>query len=136
MELRIYCDGGARNNPGPAASAFIAMQGGKVVYKESLFLGAKTNNIAEYTAVILALKWIKNINGKFFNEISFFLDSELVVKQLSGRYRVKSKNLLPLVLEIKKLENKIGLSIRYSNIPRSKNAHADALVNKTIDENI
>jgi len=135
MELKIYCDGGARNNPGPAASAFIAELNGKILYKGSLFLGVKTNNVAEYSAVVLALKWVKNIKEKNFDKIFFFLDSELVAKQLSGEYRVKSKNLQPLVLEIKNLEGEISLKIIYRNIPRNKNILADALVNKTIDEN-
>lgn len=136
--LKIYCDGGARGNPGPGAGAFVAIEGEKLIYKKGKFFGKVTNNEAEYGAVIMALEWLldnKTINQLNSNSVNFFLDSELVVKQLNGLYKIKSKNLLPLILEVKNLEKKFSGKISYANIQRDKNFLADALVNETLDEN-
>ncbi len=129
--VNIYCDGGARGNPGPAASSFVVKdQSGEVIHKEGKYLGVATNNVAEYRAVLMALSWLKE------KELSatIFLDSELVGKQLKGEYRVKNKNLIDLVLQIKKIEREIKGSVTYKNVPRSQNSAADLLVNKTLDE--
>lgn len=131
--IRIYCDGGARGNPGPAAAAFLAFdKNGKLLEKDGRFIGRATNNVAEYTAVILALEWlIKKINN---GNTVFFLDSELVVNQLTGKFRIKDKKLIELAMCIKQIEKKFPGKIFYKSIPRSKNKTADALVNKTLDE--
>ena len=88
-DLKIFCDGGARGNPGPAAAAFVVFSGNKTLAKEGKYLGSTTNNQAEYNAVLLAMKWLlknkSNIDGK---KVDFYLDSELVVKQLMGEYKV------------------------------------------------
>lgn len=133
--LQIYCDGGARGNPGPAASAFVVEKNGKVIYKEGRFLGNSTNNSAEYSAVLMAMRWLeKNIpNGK--KEIFFILDSELVAKQLAGFFRIKNENLRNYFFSIRELEKKIPATIFYKSVPRSKNRLADFLVNETLDEN-
>lgn len=130
----IYCDGGARGNPGPAASAFVVLDdSGEVLTKKGFFLGKTTNNVAEYKAVIFALHDIKNKPVKP-EMINFFLDSELVVKQLTGFYKVKDKNLQQLVIEIKNLEKELNVLINYQAIPREKNKIADFLVNETLDK--
>lgn len=117
----IYVDGGSRGNPGPAAAA--AIIGNK---KYSKFLGHKTNNQAEYEAVILALE---NCPDK--DEI-INLDSELVYKQLMGEYKVKNKNIINLYNRAKELlENK---NIKFNLIRREKNKEADALVNQELDK--
>jgi ribonuclease HI len=135
--FKIYCDGGARGNPGPAASAFIVEKDNKIIYEQSRYLGKTTNNVAEYTAVLMALRWIdKNIEREIFTTINFFLDSELVVKQLKGLYKIKSNNLKPLIYSIKVLENKIPANIFYTYISRNKNRKSDFLVNKNLDENL
>ena len=78
QNLNINCDGGSRGNPGPAASAFIVSRDGEVIYKESKFLGVATNNDAEYSAVILALKWLSKLRELGENRrVNFILDSEL-----------------------------------------------------------
>lgn len=129
-EITIYCDGGARGNPGPAASSFVVKdQKGSVIHKEGKYLGNATNNVAEYKAVIMALGWIR---GKKYKP-TFFLDSELVVRQLNGVYKVKNKTLIDLVLQIRKLEREIGNHITYKNVPREENSLADSLVNETLD---
>lgn len=133
-EIIIYTDGGARGNPGPAACAFIAEVGGKIVKEDSSFLGSSTNNYAEYQGVIFALKWLGD-NYKILRvtNATFFLDAELVTRQLNGVYKVKDKKLIDLFLQVSELSKKIGLRIFYKSIPRSKNKLADFLVNKELD---
>lgn len=133
--LKVFCDGGARGNPGDAAAAFVVEENGKVIHKGSKYLGETTNNVAEYNGVILALKWLTE-NKSSCTNLEFYLDSELVVKQLSGSYKVKNENLRNLFLTIKELEKNISQSINYYHISRSKNTLADFLVNKTLDEKI
>ena len=135
--LKIYCDGGARGNPGPAAAAFVALRDGEtMLYKKAEYLGIKTNNEAEYSAVILALKWLaENPIYAGSDSVRFYLDSELVTKQLSGNFKIKSKNLAKLFLVVKSLEKKLSVSTKYNHIPRVKNKLSDYLVNKTLDEN-
>jgi ribonuclease HI len=132
----IHTDGGARGNPGPAACAFVAAIGDKTVMKSSFFLGKATNNHAEYHGVLLATEWL-NKNYKIFQEdtVTFYLDSELVVRQLNGIYKVKDKNLNGIFLQIKDLLKSMDLKIFYKHIPREKNSIADFLVNKELDKN-
>jgi ribonuclease HI len=135
-EMVIHTDGGARGNPGPAACAFIAEVGGKIVREDSLFLGSTTNNYAEYQGVILALKWlVDNYKILSIGNILFCLDSELVVRQLNGDYKVKDKKLIELFLQVNQLSKNISVKIFYKSIPRTKNKLADFLVNKKLDEN-
>lgn len=134
--LKIYADGGARGNPGPSAAGFVVIKKEKIVHEQSKYLGKGTNNEAEYAAVLIALEWLeenkKKLGGK---KISFYLDSELVVRQLTGIYKVRSSNLKPLVKQVKVFEEKIGKEIKYFSIGREKNKLADSLVNKQLDEN-
>lgn len=133
--LIIYSDGGARGNPGPAASAFIVIKNGKLFYKKSSYLGRATNNFAEYSGVVMALDWLREKYSGGTNEhVTIVLDSELVTKQLSGKYRVKSNRLKPLILKIRKLEKQIDKKIVYKSVTRDKNKLADYLVNKALDE--
>jgi ribonuclease HI len=133
--LKIFCDGGARGNPGPAAAAFVVYKNGKQTHKGSKFLGVATNNIAEYSAAILALEWLEKGNYEGVETISFVLDSELVTKQLNGLYKIKNEKLRQLITKAKELERKIKSRVTYTWSPRSKNKVADSLVNKELDEN-
>lgn len=135
--LYVFTDGGARGNPGPAAIGFVIKDNsGKVLIEKGKFIGEATNNVAEYKAVIEALRWIEtNIKYQTFTVI-FFLDSKLVVSQLKGLFRVKNKNLKNLTIEVKNLEKKIGQKIFYNHIPREKNKKTDSLVNIAIDKEI
>src|SRR3989304_1856129 len=105
MNLKIFCDGGARGNPGPAAWAFVVYEEkNKIVAQKNEKIGITTNNVAEYMAVIEALKWLgayreKN-SGRPVEKIDFFLDSQLVVSQLNGFYKVKNQRLRELVIKI------------------------------------
>lgn len=131
----VYCDGGSRGNPGKSASAFVVTIRGKVMHKGSVFLGVSTNNVAEYSAVILALKWLaENLSG-VSKEVTFVLDSELVVRQLNGFYKVKNNKLKILFSTIKNIENKITAHINYKSVSREKNHLADLLVNQVLDKN-
>jgi ribonuclease HI len=134
--LCIHCDGGARGNPGPAAAAFVVEKNGRVIYEESQYLGVATNNIAEYNAVILAMRWLNNNRQEISDGIVFFLDSELVERQLNGKYKVKNENMRNLYAMVKFLQNKVVKKIIFISVPRAKNNAADTLVNRTLDENL
>lgn len=134
--LTVSCDGGARGNPGPAASAFLVGEGVREVFSQGKFIGSTTNNVAEYWAVIFGLEWLNKNKEKYFDyEIVFVLDSELVVKQLAGIYKIKNEKLKGLAIKIKQLEKNLAFKINYKNVLREKNKRADFLVNKTLDEN-
>ncbi len=135
--LKIYTDGGARGNPGPSACAFVVVKDGKVIFSDSKFLGKTTNNVAEYNAVKLAYEWLVLNKGKIKNEtIVFFLDSELLVKQLNGVYKIRNKNLAQIALKIRRLQDLLNRLVFYKHVPREKNLLADFLVNKEIDKHL
>lgn len=138
QEIIIHTDGGSRGNPGPAACAFVVENNNQVIFRGSRFLKTATNNIAEYSGVILALEWLnkKSDEVKLKSEIKFFLDSELVVKQLNGLYKVKDENIKKLFLEVKNLILKLEKNVFFQHIPREKNKDADRLVNEELDRNI
>jgi ribonuclease HI len=127
----IYTDGGARGNPGPAGAGVVFYnEQGKIVKKISKYIGKATNNQAEYKALILGLK--EAINLKPFL-VDFFLDSELLVRQIQGQYRVKNNKLKVLHQEAKELINKFE-KINFNHTVREDNILADKLVNKAIDD--
>jgi len=133
--IELFSDGGSRGNPGPAASAFVAEKNGKILFSESKYIGVQTNNVAEYFAVILALKWLKKYTDKNkMDEIIFYLDSLLITNQLKGVYKIKNENLKKYYLLVRKLENQITSKIIYKHIYRDKNKMADYLVNKCLDK--
>lgn len=126
--LKIFCDGGARGNPGPAAIGFVVKDNqGRTLTKVGRYIGKTTNNVAEYQAVIEALKWAKK--NFLPTQIHFFLDSQLLVNQLNGRWRVKDRKLQRLIILVKKLERDFP-KIFYHYIPRQKNKEADWLVKR------
>lgn len=126
----VNTDGGARGNPGPAAVGILIkdLTSGNIE-KIGKYLGIATNNIAEYAALKIALEKLMDKNAE---QVQCFLDSELVVKQLNGEYKVKDENLKIIWLEIKKLETNFK-SISYTHIPRAKNKEADKIVNEVLD---
>ncbi len=132
--LKVYSDGGSRGNPGKSACAFIIEKGGRVIHKEGKFLGTTTNNVAEYLGLLTAVEFI--INNNFFQEkVNFYLDSELVVNQLTGVYKVKNKKLRLYNEKVKQMLKKYFKDYSFFHIKREENRQADFLVNKTIDEN-
>jgi len=135
-KIIIYTDGGSRGNPGLAGmGVVIANEKGKMVKEYSGFLGVKTNNEAEYEAVIFGLKKIKALLGKEKiknTEIEFRLDSELVSRQLEGFYKIENEKLAPLFLKIWNLKMDFG-KIYFKHIPREQNREADRLANEAMD---
>ncbi len=125
----IFTDGAADPNPGPAAiGAIIKDEQGKLLARISQRIGRATNNQAEYRAIIAALEKAVSLGAKHVEVNS---DSELVVKQINGKYRVKKATLKPLYQEVKKLQSRLeGFTI--THIPRQQNTEADKLANKLL----
>ncbi|NLL19716.1 MAG: ribonuclease HI family protein [Clostridia bacterium] len=131
MKLVIYTDGAARGNPGPAGIGVVIQNDkGEVIQEISGFLGQATNNVAEYTALTTALEKAVALNAQ---EVQLFTDSELIVKQIKGEYRVKNEGLKPLYQKAKGLIQQLG-SFTITHVPREKNKEADRLANQGIDE--
>ncbi|MDP3995297.1 MAG: ribonuclease HI family protein [bacterium] len=131
MKLTIHTDGGARGNPGPAGiGAVLADQAGSTVKEVSEYIGKATNNQAEYQALIRALEEAKKLGAA---DISVLMDSELIIKQIKGEYKVRDKGLQPLFVKAwNLLQGFSSFSVRH--VPRAKNKRADELVNKALDK--
>jgi ribonuclease HI len=136
MILRVFADGGSRGNPGPAAAGFwVESEKGELIHREGIFLGRRTNNEAEYQAVLAALEWLRRNQDLYRPErVEFFLDSRLLVNQLNGNFRVKAANLRPLFALAKDRQRKLRTPVLFSFVPREKNYRADELVNRVLDE--
>ena len=130
VSFTLYTDGGARGNPGPGAiGAVLKDENGETVYEASKYIGPSTNNEAEYKAIIHGLEIAKE---KEPAELKCYLDSELVVKQLNGEYKVKNEKLKVLFDQVKKLQFEIT-GVSFNHILRKKNKEADKLVNTALD---
>jgi ribonuclease HI len=130
VKATLFADGGSRGNPGPAASgAVLYDEHGTVLREVGTFLGVTTNNVAEWTGLLTGLEAAIELGVK---ELAVRLDSELVVKQLSGAYRVKNEGLIPLHARAKVLLRSFAhVDIRH--VPRKQNAAADAVCNQVLD---
>ena len=135
-KLIVYTDGASRGNPGPASSAAIIYDEDKNLISEiGEFLGLATNNEAEYRAVIIAFKKIKAIFGKEAvknMEVLFFMDSELVSRQLNGLYKISNEEMKNLFIDVWNLKIEFK-KVSFSHIEREKNKVADSLANKILD---
>ncbi len=132
MKIIIYTDGASRGNPGHSSYGFVITDNtGKTLYKEGKYLGVNTNNFAEYSGVLAALGYVKN-NFPQGIQVNFFMDSKLVVEQLSGRYKIKSLSLKELVIQIKNIEGELD-NITYTHVPRERNKVADKIANLALD---
>lgn len=131
MVLKIYTDGGARNNPGPAGIGIVIYdEQNKILKTYKEYIGIATNNDAEYRALTKALTLAAEITK---DELDIYLDSELVVRQLNGIYKVKEPRMKALFDEVRVLS--MGFkNIKYTHIKRGLNKLADSLVNEAIDE--
>jgi ribonuclease HI len=135
MRFTIHADGGARGNPGPAGSGAIVYDAKReTILEVSEYLGETTNNVAEYTAIIRALAGLADALGERSKqaEVLVEMDSQLVVKQMRGEYKVKHPNMKPLAAQVKMLVPRFG-SVVFTHIPREENADADALANAAMD---
>lgn len=129
----LYTDGGARGNPGPAGvGAVLLDHSGTVVQEISQYIGEATNNQAEYTALILGLE-AASVSG--ITQICVLADSELMVRQMKGEYRVKHPDLKPLYVKAKELASRFQ-EFQIRHVRREQNSHADALVNQAIDAHV
>ena len=133
MNCTIYTDGGSLNNPGQAAYAFVIYFDNKLEYQFSEAMGIATNNIAEYTGLIKALEKLKEYKQTHtIEKIFVFADSELMIKQLNGLYKVKNGELQAKVFAVRALEQELGISITYTHVLREKNKLTDSLVKKAL----
>ena len=130
MRAKLSTDGGARGNPGPAAYGYVLeTEDGTVLDQRGQTIGVATNNVAEYRALLAGLEAAL---ARGVNELDVVSDSELLVKQMRGEYRVKNAALRTLSLEAARLARLIG-RVAYVHVPREKNELADRLVNEALD---
>ena len=131
--IEVFCDGGARGNPGPAAWGFVIKVDGQNIKEDCGYIGIATNNFAEYTALVEALAYLgRNFTGQ---SARVYLDSKLVVSQLNGEYKIKNLTIAKLVRQVRENEKGLG-DIVYNHIPRERNKEADRLVNIALNKNI
>lgn len=131
--LAVFTDGASKKNPGEASiGVVIKDEQGETLQTASEYLGIATNNVAEYMALIRGLEAIQPLKP---DRVDFYLDSELVVRQMQGVYKIKNKGLLPLAKKAQNLCRQLpGGRIKFHHIPREENHEADALANEAIDK--
>lgn len=125
----VYADGGSRGNPGPAGIGAVLQQNGQTTSEVSEFIGVATNNVAEYTALIRILERSLELGVE---HIEARMDSELVVRQMKGEYRVKNEGLKPLFMEAQRLSRRFK-SFKIVHVRREANKDADRLANQAMD---
>ena len=130
--LRIFTDGGSRGNPGPSATGYVVYdQNDNEITQGGTYLGITTNNQAEYHALKEAAEIAVQLEP---SEVHFFLDSQLVVNQMTGKYKIKNKDLWPVHQSIQ--DTLVGVTVKYSYVTREENTVADAMVNEVLDNRI
>jgi ribonuclease HI len=125
----LRTDGGSRGNPGPAGAGFVIEQDGAIICRGGRFLGSRTNNVAEYEALIWGLE---NVSVLGFSDVTVFADSELLVKQINGQYRVKNEGLKPLFVRALQVLRSFT-TWKVTHVRREQNAEADAMANDAMD---
>lgn len=133
--IQIFTDGGSRGNPGPSALGVHITKDNTPLISFGKTLGITTNNVAEYSAAIAALSWILEHKQDLEpqEEIFFYADSQLLISQITGVYKIKSATLRELLFTINRLQVEIGHPIHYRHIPREQNKLADKQVNLALD---
>ena len=136
--MKIFTDGGSRGNPGESAAGAVAYDDSdNLIWQQGQAIGVGTNNEAEYKAVLLALNWLETyltdqqIKGEL---LYFYLDSKLVVEQLSRRWKIKEERMRELANECWRLIAELRREVVFKHIPREENGVADGLVNQALDE--
>ena len=131
MSLVIYSDGGSRGNPGPSAYAIVVTKDGRVIHEHTEFLGINTNNYAEYRGLIAAIGKALELKE---DSVEFIMDSELVIKQMRGEYKVKSPNIRELHEDAKTMSSLIP-NVKFTHVRRENQfvSRADALLNAEMD---
>ncbi len=128
-EYQVYTDGGSRGNPGPSGCGVYIVTPDKTPLSFFYFIGTATNNIAEYKACVFALQKLNQLGAK---RVTVFADSELMIKQITGIYRVKNEGLIPLYREILQLMRSFEF-IQFKHVKRELNKEADKLANHAMD---
>ena len=135
MNLQIFTDGGSRGNPGNAAIGGVVFDQNKtIIYEFSKYIGVATNNEAEYLAVKHALNWIREFKQQQkISQITFYLDSKLVVEQINQNWKIKEPRMKALASECWKIMESLQCSTDFVHVLREKNKEADLLVNQALD---
>jgi ribonuclease HI len=134
MQISVFTDGGSRGNPGISGfGVAVYNEQPKIIHQISKFIGIKTNNEAEYSALLEALTWVRDHQSEF-TEVKFHSDSQLLVRQINGKYKVKAANIKPLYQLALSLISDIHLPCSFHEIPREKNSLADELANRAMDQ--
>jgi ribonuclease HI len=135
-KIIIYTDGGARGNPGPAGIGVVIQdEKGKTLHESSAYIGETTNNVAEYEALIRALEDLKIFGDKLRDmEVEVRMDSELIVRQMQGVYKVKEPTLKEKFGRVAHMRMESVPNLVFVHVPREKNKRADELVNEAIDK--
>ena len=135
MKVSVFTDGGSRGNPGPSGfGVVIYTENKKILAQISRFIGTATNNEAEYSALVKALSWLRdNITINSITHVTFHSDSQLLVRQMQGKYKVKAPNIRPLFAKATKLLTDLNIDYQFKDIPREDNSLADELANQAMD---
>ncbi len=135
MVLEVFTDGGSKGNPGPAAIGIAFYRDKKRIHTYREDIGYATNNDAEYTAVIRAFEIIIKKKAEWgIEKVAFHSDSQLVVSQITGVYKIKHPQIRTYIDQLKQLQKELGLSTSFTYIPREQNQVADSLVNNKLAE--
>ncbi|MBP9818276.1 ribonuclease HI family protein [Candidatus Shapirobacteria bacterium] len=135
MILSVYTDGGSRGNPGHSGYGVVFQdEQGQAVHTISQYIGIKTNNEAEYSALIDALTWLNDHQNEFdIQRINFYADSQLLVRQVQGIYKVKAPNIVPLHRTVMSLLSTLKFPYTFTDVRRESNQLADDLANQAMD---
>jgi ribonuclease HI len=135
MLLTIQTDGGSRGNPGPSGIGVVIVdETGKVHYAAGEYLGVKTNNEAEYLALLHSLRWLKAANPTSITAVQYKLDSKLVVEQIQKHWKIKEARLLSLAQECWTLLSELKYPVKFQHVLRAANTEADRLANQAMDQ--
>jgi len=130
--LKVYTDGASRGNPGPASIGIVFKnENNEIVWEQFKEIGKKTNNEAEYEALIYAMK---HVNRHHPDKIQFYSDSELMISQMNGKYAIKEPKIQKLFLQAWNKKISLNKKIEFISIPREQNKEADKLANKALDQ--
>jgi ribonuclease HI len=134
MQISVSTDGGSRGNPGISGiGVIISDEQSRIIHKISKFIGIKTNNEAEYSALLEALTWVRDHQAEFV-QVKFYSDSQLLVRQINGKYKVKAANIKPLYQLAISVLSDIHIPCSFHEILREKNSLADELANLAMDK--
>ncbi len=135
MQVIVFTDGGSRGNPGISGYGLVISDDHhKILFQEARFLGVMTNNEAEYSGLIGALNWLVQNRDKYgISEVHFNSDSQLLVRQLQGVYRVKAPNIKPLFNSAQTLLSRLNIPYKFTDVRREFNQLADQLANQAMD---